>query len=348
MRCKFKFFWFALSCSLIGFSSPGLSDPYPKEHPACTAHPELSVMDSSTRVTKLFDAEKNSVLDILYENGVRTIFRYYDMPKESIRCKTLLPFETDAILAKKKFKIGVVFQNNSDDPNTFIVGTAATAKKHADRALELAAANGQPKDSAIYFGTDGADLHLRDAAITYAKRANQKYSQQEISAMKTRDDRKRAYWYNNFLDYRSTAFRVGEQITKESIYPFLDTYFGTIAKIFKEHAKDHPDQNYKIGVYCTYAVCDHMMEQKDPEQKDLVSFYWLTAEGRDESGYRPFMNNRPWHLLQQLETTCEKWNTPDDDTVNFNLNFRSNGDIGDWNTVGKRSPIARPIKCPKD
>lgn len=261
------------------------------------------------------------------------------MPIESIACKTLLPYETDAIL-HAKFRIGVVFQHLSNDPNTFI-DAQANAKAHALRVLELAAANGQPKDSAIYFGVDGADLHLEEAAITYKRRNGRAYSAQEIAQM-NRDQRSAAYIYNNFVKYRNTAFKPDEKITAASLYPFLKIYFETIAEIFSEHAKVNPDQSYKIGIYCTSAVCTYATSKK------LAEFFWVTAEGRDDPSYADFIDHNPWHLLQQRSTSCPKWSSPDNNEVEFDFNRRSEGDIGDWNSVGKRTPIARPKKCPKD
>jgi hypothetical protein len=120
------------------------------KRPTCAASSEFRAVDLSIPIQNISASSGKSGLDALKDFGVGVIFRYYDMPNETIPCKTLLPDETDAILAKN-LSIGVVFQHNSDDPATFIAG-ANTARAHALRSLDLAAANGQPSESAISFG----------------------------------------------------------------------------------------------------------------------------------------------------------------------------------------------------
>jgi hypothetical protein len=189
----------------------------PVKKPSCEKSDEFKVVDFSIPVTKLIATNGKSGLD---DFGVTTIFRYYDLPHETLPCKTQLTDEADAILLKG-FSIGVVFQHNSDDPATF-VADSDTAKVHAQRALDLAAANGQPPRSAIYFGVDGADLHLNDLVQEGRRRGGKPVSDQEIQEIKKLRKAKEpltlARRYNAFLKYRDEAFGANARITAESLW----------------------------------------------------------------------------------------------------------------------------------
>jgi hypothetical protein len=325
---------FVIALITVAFAAP------PVEQPACTGSSGFTVVDSSIQVTKLVAENNEPGLSALKGYGVRTIFRYYDLPTESIACKTLLPSETDAIFAARAgFKIGVVFQHASDDPNTFIADPR-TAETHALRALDLAAANGQPKDSAIYFGVDGADLHLEDVALMYKKRDGRELSDSEIAALRSNHQGPLVRWYSNFLIYRARAFGSNEPITAESLYPFVKNYFDTISRVFANRAATEPDRSYKIGIYCTAALCDYA------ERKHLADYFWVTAEGRNKPTYARFVNKNTWHMLQQLETLCPKWPRPRN--AGFDFNRISERGIGDWSASARRTPIERPTTCLQD
>lgn len=316
----------------LAFSAP------PVEQPACTGNSGFTVIDSSIPVTKVVAENNEPGLDALKRYGVRTIFRYYDLLEESIACKTLLPSETDAILGAG-FKIGVVFQHASDDPNTFIAD-ARTAETHALRALDLAAANGQPKDSAIYFGVDGADLHLEEVARMYKKRNGKDLSDSEAKALRRNHQGPLVRWYRNFLTYRGRAFKPNEPITAESLYPFVKKYFETISRVFANRAANEPDRSYKIGMYCTAALCEYAAGVP------LADYFWVTAEGRKKPAYAEFVDKKRWHLLQQLETLCPSWQHPPN--AGFDFNRVSERGIGDWGTSARRTPTRRPTTCLQD
>lgn len=90
-------------------------------------------------------------LDVMKAIDVNTVIRYYDLTNETLPGKTLLPSETD-LLARNGFDVMVVFQHNNNAIASF---TSARGTSDAARSLALAAANKQPKGSAIYFGVDG-------------------------------------------------------------------------------------------------------------------------------------------------------------------------------------------------
>lgn len=322
-----------LACAVTAAlqSGPAWSAP-PVKQPDCGPNSEFSVADLSDRTNKLVEQNNKPGLQTLKDYGIKSIFRYYDFPNESKRCKTLQPNETDALLAAG-FRIGVVFQHESSDPKTFITDPEI-GKKHAVRSLALAAANGQPKDSAIYFGVDGADLHLRDAAVLYKRRNGADLTPAEAAAMEP----SQVKWYRNFRVYRNTYFRPDEQITAASLNPFIKTYFENIAAAFRDHARQNPEQSYKIGIYCTAAVCDFALK------KELAEFFWVTAEGRLDPSYAGFVDQNRWNMLQQRETKCPGWKTK----TGLDFNRTSSRPIGDWSTTGRRTPIDPPVTCNRD
>jgi hypothetical protein len=97
-----------------------------EDGPSCAAHPGLSVVDASIPLTDAW-VKKAAALDVLTQFGVKTIIRYYDHHAETIPCKTLLPDESDGILAKG-FSIAVVFQHNNGDPEQQSVTPIARPK----------------------------------------------------------------------------------------------------------------------------------------------------------------------------------------------------------------------------
>lgn len=108
-------------------------------------------------------------LDVMKEIDVNTVIRYYDQPNETLQGKTLLPAET-TLLARNGFDIITVFQHNNNVISTF---TPARGTSDSNRSLVLAAENGQPKGSAIYFGVDGSWSAASDLAAikTYFSQA---------------------------------------------------------------------------------------------------------------------------------------------------------------------------------
>jgi hypothetical protein len=61
----------------------------PVEKPLCEANPELSVIDSSITTTTFVAQRGELGLSALKRFGVKTIYRYYDLPNETLRGKRL-------------------------------------------------------------------------------------------------------------------------------------------------------------------------------------------------------------------------------------------------------------------
>jgi hypothetical protein len=131
-----------------------------------------SVVDLSMPVPPLKTQDGRSVLQMLSEHGVHTIFRYYDqpigeMPAETLPGKTLHADESQKLI-DARFKIGVVYQHKNDIAAKFFPSGAG--KEDAERALKQAEENKQPFNTAIYFGIDGPEENLVGLAKEY--RAN--------------------------------------------------------------------------------------------------------------------------------------------------------------------------------
>ena len=84
-------------------------------------------------------------LETMRSVGVKTIFRYYDHPNETLSGKTLHRAEKDLIL-RYGFSLGVVFQHLNDRFTSF---TVERGRIDAERSLILARENGQTENSAM-------------------------------------------------------------------------------------------------------------------------------------------------------------------------------------------------------
>lgn len=83
--------------------------------------------------------------------GVKTIIRYFDWEKESLKGKIPTAQEL-ADIKRNGFEFMAIFQHLNNQLASF---TAARGAYDAKRSLELASRWGQPRGSAIYFGVDG-------------------------------------------------------------------------------------------------------------------------------------------------------------------------------------------------
>ncbi|MGB3246481.1 MAG: glycoside hydrolase domain-containing protein [Sulfitobacter sp.] len=289
--------------------------------PACTPGQGYSVADFSAPFTDLGARGSRSAGAELKHLGVQTIIRYYDHPDETLPCKTLVPEETNAILAAG-FDIAVVFQHNNDDPMTFLAGRRGL--DDAERALELAGANGQPQGSVIYFGVDGVDEALKGANYQYARNKGAPLSQAQVAEMTARmgagNFRKHAAFYAAYLEFQ-TEFFPGDagKTTPEAILPYLGQYFEDISGIFDEYGNTH-----RIGAYGSGMVCDYLLAQ------GYVDDCWL-AQSRGWPGYAEFEASNRWSLSQQLVTTCNDWKRHSGGNVSLDFNIVGlNPDFGQW------------------
>jgi hypothetical protein len=111
----------------------------------CHSNSGAVAVDLSQPVTDGFLKKMKSI-------GVLTIIRYYDYEPPTLPHKTLHQREHDLILSHG-FSIAVVFQHHNDQFASF---TPERGKRDAERSLELAAENSQPKGEVVYFGVDGS------------------------------------------------------------------------------------------------------------------------------------------------------------------------------------------------
>ncbi len=127
-----------LLASLVHWASGASARDY------CARDPRIEAVDLSAPVSQTF-------LDNMRAIGIKTIIRYYDHEDETLPGKTLRRSERDLIVLNG-FKTAVVFQHHNDQFASFSVWRGS---QDAERSIELAKENSQPRGSTIYFGVDG-------------------------------------------------------------------------------------------------------------------------------------------------------------------------------------------------
>jgi hypothetical protein len=304
--------------------------------PLCAPGQGYSVADFSAPFTDLSPRDGRSAAQELKRLGINTVIRYYDHPDETLACKTLVPEEANALLANG-FSIAVVFQHNNDDPMTFLAGRRGL--DDAERALELARANGQPAGSAIYFGVDGVDEALKGANYQYVQNKGAPLSEAQITEMTGRmgagNFRKHAAFYDAYLQYQPEFFPgVPGKTRPEEILPYLGQYFEDIRSIFDEYG-----HTYRIGGYGSGMVCDYLLTNGH------VDMCWL-AQSSGWPGYKAFAASNRWSLSQHLVTSCKDWKRRSGGVVSFDFNtVGRNPDFGQWSYADVQDPdFFRPEK----
>ncbi|MGD2134356.1 MAG: DUF1906 domain-containing protein [Maricaulaceae bacterium] len=129
-----------------------------------TGFPQIA--DTATRL----DAAK---VASLRDAGVKTVFRYYCHLPPSLPEKDLTPDEARTIL-DGGLSIGAVFQHYNNCFRTF---ENRWGPEDAAQALTQAAAVGQPRGSAIYFGVDGdwPYQEMVDPVLAYFEAVNEAF-----------------------------------------------------------------------------------------------------------------------------------------------------------------------------
>jgi hypothetical protein len=301
--------------------------PIPSQNPTCVEHRNFSVADFSVPLSKLLSDKKLSALRVLKTFKVDTIFRYYDYKNETLPGKTLHPDESDAIIAAG-LKIGVVFQHYNNDPAKFLDPSSGT--NDAEQALKLADENRQPYGSAIYFSVDGPERHLDPLIKEYKLNGGRPMSRDREAQLRRQG---RSYFvesYAKFLTYGHDAFHIDkpDKITPEMMKPVVARYFDSVRESFQAYAQKHGGNSYKIGMYCTAAMCLLGDDSK------MADYFWISPEGRNDPEYRKFLQrDGHWHLVQQLKTFCPGWGpTPDHKELELDFDQVSSKhpDFGQW------------------
>jgi Domain of unknown function (DUF1906) len=301
--------------------------------PSCNTHREFPAVDMSQPVTTITTKSGKSGMEAFKAIGVKTIARYYDWVDGETTCKSLFPKESDALIAAG-FNIITIFQRQNSDPETFI--DKSRGAKDAREALKLAAANGQPSGSAIYFAVDGVDQTVKDAVFEWRVNKGQNVSAARKKKLLRADPsyRKHIKFYERFRQYHRKAFGKGaEALSERSMLPFIDHYFTEVNRVLKA------DGRYKIGVYGSGLVC------KQIQAKGLASYCWL-AMSSGWPGTKSHRTSGQWQLAQQLTTFCKGWQFNGRETVRFDFNRIRSGDVGQWNKKGKVTQApSLPEKC---
>jgi Domain of unknown function (DUF1906) len=318
--------------------------------PSCGPHPELKAADFSIPLTEIRTYKGGPLaFDVLKSFGVRTIFRYYDLPIESLDCKTLLSDELDLILTSG-FSVAIVFQHHGNEPLTFL--DPGRAQLAAKRSLEPAEAHGQPYLTAIYFGVDGAENEI----VAYANEfeiskgepltaARQRQLVGENFRKMSRQALDRYILNYEFFRMNHALLFPGREPTKVSpadMLPHIDTYFAAIRAEFDRASGRDPAKSYKLGVYGSGLVNLHM------KNNPAVSYFWL-AQSSGWKQFSRFLDSKLWNLWQQYPTKCTPpwYNVRTNKTnVDFDLNMPMSDEFGQWSTrrAGPK-PLPRPETC---
>ncbi len=301
--------------------------------PSCNTHKQYPVVDLSQPVTTITTKCGKTGVQAFEALGVRTIARYYDWVDDETTCKSLFPKESDAILAAG-FSILTIFQHENSDPETFL--DKSRGAKDAREALKIAAANGQPSGSAIYFAVDGVDQTLKDVAYEFGLHKGGPAPPERRAKLLKADPsfRKHLKFYERFRVYRTAHFRLPvPELRGRHMLPHVDHYFREVNRVLKA------DGRYRVGGYGSGLVCEYLLDKK------LAQFCWLAmSTGWPRS--KEFLASGRWNLVQQLTTFCSNWQFNGKETARFDFSRVNAGDLGQWNKKGKVTPApGLPAKC---
>ena len=304
--------------------------------PSCDPHPGLTAADFSQDVTNIDASDKHEGPDALKKLGLKTVIRYYDWPSENNQCKTLMPEESDAII-RAGLSIVTVFQYKGEDPERFLARSHGAPD--AKRALDLAAANGQPPGSAIYFAVDGVDAAMKDLVFEYSLHRGGSMPRDRKLRLIRGDScyRRHVGHYARFRLYHKRYFgKAVDAIGPHDLLPFIDNYFKGVNSVFKAQ----PDgRTFKIGAYGSGLVCEHLMAQK------LVDYCWL-SQSQGWPGFQKFYASGKWSMVQKMTTRCKVLRFQGAEKLNFDFN-RANpkmSDYGQWSHKVDASG-AKDVKC---
>jgi Domain of unknown function (DUF1906) len=322
-----KFIWAVLLCAVT------LTNNSWADGPSCASHKGMTAVDMSQPSDGIKTKSGQSGFEALKSMGVNTIIRYYDWADQDISCKALLPNESDAIIAAG-MNIVSVFQHENDDPESFFIKTRGITD--AEHALTLAHANGQPKDSAIYFAVDGVDQTIRDMVFEHGMSNGHHMNKKRRHHLLRADIhfRRHIRRYARFLQYQSRIFgKPVETIRATDMNPFIIRYFEQVSASLKA------DKNYKIGAYASGAVCELLLGRK------LIDYCWL-AQSTGWPGFDHFFHSKRWVMVQQKTTVCRNWNFSNGDRVWLDFNRVNPGPRGAWNKKGDVVPASKvPASC---
>jgi len=254
------------------------------------------------------------------------VFRYYDHANETLPGKTLHAPEAETLMLRG-ISIGVVFQHHNDDPAKFLVPDIGA--KDAESALELAKENKQPGGSAIYFGVDDPERHLGPLISEYKLNNGGAMPEPRKEALRRQGRSHFVESYEQFVQYGPAGFGINDlaRVTPEMMKPVIERYFNSVRTTFQSHALQTGAIPYKVGMYCTAAMCLLGSE------RHLARFFWVSPEGRYDAEYRKFLQNEDrWNLLQQLPTICSTGAADRGSRLEFDFDYVNpkHSDFGQW------------------
>lgn len=301
--------------------------------PSCNSHREFPAVDLSQPVTTITTKSGKSGIQAFKAIGVKTIARYYDWVGKDTTCKSLFPKESDALIAAG-FSIITIFQHENSDPETFL--DKSRGAKDAREALKMAAANGQPPGSAIYFAVDGVDQTIKDSVFEWRVSGGNVVSAARKKKLLRADPsfRKHIKFYERFRKYhRAKLGKAAESVKEHDIIPYVEHYFREVNRVMKA------DGRYRVAGYGSGLVCRRLQAKK------LVELCWLAmSTGWPQS--KQYQSSGRWSLVQQHTTFCKNWQFNGRETARFDFNRMKSGDVGQWSKKGPVTPAAGlPAKC---
>ncbi|MEW9919477.1 glycoside hydrolase domain-containing protein [Marimonas sp. MJW-29] len=308
--------------------------------PGCEAQPEMTAIDASHPLTELTARGGVPGLSALRQMGVETVIRYYDNVAETLPCKTPMPEETQALL-EAGFSVLAVFQHHNDNPMTFL--TPGRAALDAQRAIELALANGQPSGSAIYFGVDGVDGALVSANYEFAKSGGGPISAAREATLQTSMGagayRKHKAFYDIYREEGAALF--GGTLGKhrgEDMLPHVESYFRDLQRIFANFGQQ-TGIRYRLGAYGGGMVCEHLLGL------GLAEICWL-SQSKGLPGYDRFNASGRWVMRQELTTVCQGWSFQKGGISSL-ISMRSTrrSRISDSGARGWITPFPSAVRC---
>jgi hypothetical protein len=295
--------------------------------PICAPNASFKVADFSMPLS-------TGAIDRMRSLGIVTAFRYYDHVDETLPGKTLRASEAKALVFAG-LNVAVVFQHHNDDPAKFLIPDIGA--RDAERALELAKEIDQPYGSAIYFGVDGPERHLAPLINEYKLNNGQAMSDNRKAALRTQGQSRLVESYEQFFQYGPAAFGTDDlaRVRPEMMKPLIERYFNSVQTVFQKHAKLSGGKIFKVGMYCTAAMCLLGSE------KHLADFFWVSPEGRKDPEYGQFLENQNrWNLLQQLPTVCSSNPANRDPRLEFDFDYVNPiyPDFGQWKSFRAVGP----------
>lgn len=139
--------------------------------------------------------------------------------------------------------------------------------------------------------------------------------------------------YDRFLKDGPRVFKTHDlgKLHEKDMLPDIGEYFADIKRTFVAYRKNHNQNGFKLGLYCTPLAC------LEGVKKEWAEYVWLSPEGRFDPEYEEMKGKADsWHMLQYPESQgCMTWSDRSA-TIDLNqINPKKGSNIGQWKTRRK-------------